>query len=55
MHRPDTLFWLCVLPKDSRMKCQNPKGEREREKEGDHNMPIINRKWLHYGLKDGRE
>lgn len=32
-----------------KMKCQNPKAE------GDHNKLIINRKWLHYGLKDRRE
>lgn len=31
------------------MKCQNPKAER------DHNKLIINRKCLHYGLKDRRE
>ena len=32
-----------------KMKCQNPKAEE------DHNRLIINRKWLHYGLKDRRE
>lgn len=32
-----------------KMKCQNPKAER------DHNKLIINRKRLHYGLKDRRE
>lgn len=32
-----------------KMKCQNP------EAEGDHNKLIINRKWLHYRLKDRRE
>lgn len=31
------------------MKCQNPESER------DHNKPIINRKWRHYGLKVSRE
>lgn len=32
-----------------KMKCQNPKPET------DHNKLIINRKWLHYELKDGIE
>lgn len=38
-----------LAPLGLSIKCQNPKAAR------DHNKLIINRKWLHYGLKDRRE